>query len=368
MAREITCKNPADSRDIQAEEYTRERHLLRALDRLDRRARRDLGEALQLDELLLRQAVEAGQGADEALLPEDADRLLADTVDVGDGRPVDQRLETAGRTRAVRAAVHRLALRLDDLRAAERAMRRHSEFLRPAPMRSRGPDDLGNDVARALDDDVVALADPFAVDVLLVVQRRARDGDAPDLDGLHDRPGIQRTGPPHPDADLEQTSDRRQRRPFVRARPTRTRMQHAEPALLVERVDLDHDAVDLVVELQPPLLPLDTGRGHVVDRLEPLGVRVGAQAVLAQPLEHRKLRLELDAIAATGSVDPDRERPVGSDRRVLLAEASRRRVARIRRELLARARQALVQLPEAAERQVHLAPHLDQSRRIAIQP
>ena len=203
-------------------------------------------------------------------------------------------------------------------------------------------------------------ADPLAVDVLLVVQRRAGDGDAADLDRLHDRPRVERAGAADADADLEQPRHRRHRRPLVGARPARARVQDAEPPLLVERVDLDHDAVDLVVELQPALLPLDAGGGDLVDRLEPLGVRVGAQAVLAQPLEHLELRLELDAFATAGSVDPDRERPVGGDRGVLLAEAARRRVARIRRELLVRPGEALVQLAEARDRQVHLAADLDQ--------
>src|SRR5215469_5185754 len=108
VAREIAREDPADRRDVQAEEYTRERHLLGALDRLDRSGRRDLPEALELEQLLLRQAVKAWQRADEALLPQDADRLLADAVDVGDSGPVDQRLEAARRAGAVRAAVHRL--------------------------------------------------------------------------------------------------------------------------------------------------------------------------------------------------------------------------------------------------------------------
>ena len=126
-------------------------------------------------------------------------------------------------------------------------------------------------------------------------------------------------------------------------------MQGSEPPLLVEGVDLDDHAVDLVVELHSPLFPLGAGSGDLLDRLEPLGVRIRAQAVPAQPLEHPELRLELDAFAVSGTVDPDRERAVGRDRGVLLAKAAGRSVARIRRELLIRAWQALVQLPEARE-------------------
>jgi hypothetical protein len=59
-------------------------------------------------------------------------------------------------------------------------------------VRAGGPDDLRDDVSGALDDDVVAFADLLAVDVFLVVEGRARDGDAADLDRLHHRPGVER--------------------------------------------------------------------------------------------------------------------------------------------------------------------------------
>ena len=115
VAREVLRRHPADVGDVQAEQHAVERHLLRRLDRLDRVRRRDLAVALELHQLLLRQPVELRQRADEARVPEPAHRLLADALDVrGRLHPVDQRLEPARRTGAVRAAVHRLALRLDD--------------------------------------------------------------------------------------------------------------------------------------------------------------------------------------------------------------------------------------------------------------
>ena len=49
VAREVAREHPADPGDVEAEEDARERHLLGALDRLDRRARGDLREALELD-------------------------------------------------------------------------------------------------------------------------------------------------------------------------------------------------------------------------------------------------------------------------------------------------------------------------------
>src|SRR5581483_12225123 len=98
---------------------------------------------------------------------------------------------------------------------------------------------------------------------------------------------------------------------------------------------------------------------------EPLDERIRAQPSLTQPREHLGLRLELDSFAMPGAVDPDRERPVGGDRGVLLAQAPRGGIARVRRELLLRPRQALVELPEPAEREVDLAAYLDHGRRFS---
>src|SRR4029078_9158784 len=94
------------------------------------------------------------------------------------------------------------ALGLDDLRAAQWAVRGHPKRLRPLLARQHRTNDLRDHVACALDDDLVALADVLAVDVLFVVQRRARDGDAADLDRLEDRPGVERSGATDADRDL----------------------------------------------------------------------------------------------------------------------------------------------------------------------
>ncbi len=132
-------------------------------------------------------------------------------------------------------------------------MRKRRRSLR---VRQHRPDDLRDHVARALHDHRVALTDVLAVDVVLVVKRRVRDRHAADLHRLELGPGIERARPTDADVDLPERRLRRHRRPLVRPRPAWTAMQRAEPALLVERVHLDHDPVDLVVELRAPRLPL----------------------------------------------------------------------------------------------------------------
>src|SRR5262249_61896704 len=78
VAREVLCGNPSDVRDVQAEEDTMERNILRRLDRLDRIRRRDLGVALDLHQLFLRQPVQLGQRADETEIPQTTDGLFTD--------------------------------------------------------------------------------------------------------------------------------------------------------------------------------------------------------------------------------------------------------------------------------------------------
>src|SRR5207237_9023230 len=134
-----------------------------------------------------------------------------------------------------------------------------------------------------------------------------------------------------------------------------------EPLLVRERVNRAHDPVDLVVELDAALLPLGAGRGDAGDALEPLGVRVGPEAALAQPLQRLEVRVrEAVAFAYAGSVDPDRQRPFRGDRRILLPERARRSVARIRGRALALFGLTLRERTESRERHVDLAAHLEQ--------
>src|SRR4029078_57927 len=131
-------------------------------------------------------------------------------------------------------------------------------------------DDLRDHVARALHDHVVADTDVLAGDVLFVVESRARDRDASDLDRLKESPRIERARAADTDPDLVQPSHCGHRRPFVATRPAGPLVQAAETPVLVVRFDLDHDAVDLVVELPTAKLPRAARLGDLVDRLDAL--------------------------------------------------------------------------------------------------
>ena len=182
----------------------------------------------------------------------------------------------------------------------------------------------------------------------------------PTCDRLELGPRVERAGAPDADVDPPQRRDRGRRRPLERARPARPLVQRAEPLLLVEGVDLDHDPVDLVVELGAARSPTRAGR-----RRPPRSSRAARRAGSSGSRARAARRASRSASSGDGAlvhadaVDPDRERPLGRDRRVELPQRAGRGVARVRRLLLARRDLRLVEAREAGEREVDLAAHLE---------
>ena len=202
----------AHVRDAEAEEHPAERALAatRAIEAMTFSAER-CWKPSSSSQLLGREGVEIGRTAHEPQLPEARDQLLAHAVDVERAArdEVAQALEAAARAVRVDAAVHGLALEADDLAAAGRAVVGHAELaLAAVAPRQHGPDDLRNHVAGALDDHVIADADVLELDHVLVVQRRHAHDHAAHGDRLEHGVRIQRAGPPHVQADVEQPGDR----------------------------------------------------------------------------------------------------------------------------------------------------------------
>ena len=128
-------------------------------------------------------------------------------------------------------------------------------------------------------------------------------------------------------------------------------------------VDLDHDAVDVEIELVPPaadLLVVGEAALHSAHHLELRGDR---EAPLAQALGQVPVRGEARVLLdATEPVEEDGQRTRCGDPGVELAQPSRRGVARIRVDLLARLPLSLVQALEARTGHVHLAPDFEHPR------
>ena len=145
-------------------------------------------------------------------------------------------------------------------------------------------------------------------------------------------------------------------------RPARLAADHAQLAPQRPLVDLDDDAVDLVVELLAALLPPAAALHHRLDPRVAVGVGVDLEAALAQPVDLVGVGGEVEAPGRAEAVAPDRERALGGERGVELADRAGGGVARVGEGGLAGLGAALVQRFEVGDRQVDLAAHLDQRR------
>ena len=94
------------------------------------------------------------------------------------------------------------------------------------------------------------------------------------------------------------------------------------------------------------------------------GVGVDLEAALAQPLDLVHVGGEVEAADRADPVDPGRERPFGGERRVELADRAGGRVARVGEGRFLGFGAALVERFEGGDRQVDLAAHFDQLRRV----
>src|SRR3954452_10705588 len=157
------------------------------------------------------------------------------------------------RAEGIRTAMHGLALDAHDLRAAGRAMIGHVELaLAAVAPRKYRAHDLRDDVARSLHDHVVADAHVLEPDHVLVVERRHAHDHTADGDGLEHRVRVQGARAADVDADVDQARDGGRGRELDRDRPAGIAADGAERLLLIAPIDLDHAAVDVVLELGAP--------------------------------------------------------------------------------------------------------------------
>ena len=157
---------------------------------------------------------------------------------------------------------------------------------------------------------------------------------------------------------------RRRRRELPGDRPARLAPDHAQLPPERPLVDLDDDAVDLVVERLAPLLPPVAALDHALDPLVVVGVGVDLEAALAEPFDLVHVGGEVEAAHGADPVAPDRERPFGGQRRVELADRAGGGVARVGEGRFLGFGAALVERFEGGDRQVDLAADFDQLRRV----
>ena len=193
-----------------------------------------------------------------AELHEQRDLLLAEPVDVHRARRSGQQLERRpGQARfgqIVKTESSGLTVGVSQTGQRSGGVRLRRAVGALGHVRRRR-DHLRDHVAGAQHDHLLADAQVLAREVLLVVQRRLLDGDAADVDRLEHRVGVQVSELAGVPADVEQRRDGGRRRELPGDRPARLAADDTEPALQLEVVDLDDDAVDLEVERAAPLLP-----------------------------------------------------------------------------------------------------------------
>ena len=156
------------------------------------------------------------------------------------------------------------------------------------------------------------------------------EGGVADRDASHDhRPelghGCQHPGPPHVADDLIDDRLLLLGGVLVRDRPAGRAGDEAELQLLVVAVHLDHQPVDLVVEVVAVVVPVRVVLDHLVDRPELLPPRVDPEAHGIQGLQH--LPLAAGRAPRVEGVHEGLEVPAGRDPRVQLAHAPCRSVA-----------------------------------------
>src|SRR5439155_5461568 len=216
--------------------------------------------------LLGRNAMPALPGIGGELLDQDLSQPL--DVHRRAAREVPERLTEHRRAGGVRAAADRLPLGPKGGASANgaelRELERHGAV---GTKRLDDLDDLRDHLAALFDEHRVPDADVLALDLVLVVERRARDGRPGERDGLEQRDRRQRAGPSDLDVDREELRRGLLRRVLEGDRPARG--LRGRPSLVLEGqiIELDDDAVDLALELVALRLPLIAVGEGLLDRL-----------------------------------------------------------------------------------------------------
>ena len=297
-------------------------------------SRRSFCRCVRGRELLFGERIEVGDALHEAAIEELLDDGFAEAFDVHDlaGGEVEQALDEARGAVGVDAAVVDFAFGLDDFAAADGAVRGELEFPVAAGMILVFDDfdDFGDDVAAALDLDVVADEQAEALDFVGVVEGGAADGGSSDEDRGEHGDGGELAGASDLNLDVFDFGDAGAGGEFVGDGPAGGFAGVSEAALDLGGIDLDDDAVDFVTEIGTFFFgAIDEGH-HLVDVLDGLAVRVDAEAGGGERVEGFGLFVE-EIVAGFGEreVGVEVETAAGNDVGLEGADGSGGGIARI---------------------------------------
>ncbi len=368
--------------DAQAEQHAREGLLARAVDGRHELLREHVSQrqvlALAVDavgdhsrQLVFGERVEVGHVHQAPLLVEPAHYLVAHALDVqrAAARPMQQPLERLRRAVDGDAAVSRLSLLAHHGAAAARALMRHlpHQGIVGAQGQHRAHY-LGYHVAGLAHHHRVAHAHVLAMHLVHVVQRGAGHGRACHGHRLHLGHRGQRAGAAHLHGYVAQDGGLLLRRELERDGPSRRAGREAHALLKREGIHLHHHAVYLIGQLFATVHGRAAEAEHLVEARAQRHVRVHMEARLAQPLQQIPLALHRQRSIVGRGVDERCQVAPGGYLRVLLAQRSRRGVARVGEGRLAVVHGSAVERLEAALGHVHLAAQLQRGAGAAHGP
>lgn len=249
------------------------------------------------------------------------------------------------------------------LGAADRAMGREDvgDGVRRAPLQ-HDRDDLGDDIAGALQHDGVAYADVLAGDLVLVVEGGIADHHAADGHGREAGHGRQGAGAADLDVDALQHGGRLLRGELVGDGPAGATGDESEALLPVQPVDLVDHPVDVVAEcravglegainVQQSLRPRDAGRAGV-----------GLEAPFSEAFQRPGLGVTEAIDRFPPGIGEELQGPARRDFRVLLSQRAGGEIAGVGVGAPALGLGRDVEGGEGLGRGIDLAPHLDPGR------
>ena len=221
-----------------------------------------------------------------------------------------------------------------------------------------------DDVARASHDHGIADPHVLALDLVLIVQGGVGHGDPGHPNRLQARDRRQGTGAPDLHVDAAHYAELFLGRKLAGHRPSRSPRHGTQRSLLVEAVDLHHDPVDVEVEPVAAAADVLVEGETAIDPSHHLELAGHREAPLEQSRGHGPVGIESGmAFDASETVKHDGQGTRRGNRGIELAKAPRRRVARVRIDLLARRALLRIEALEARSGHVHLASDLEHARR-----
>ncbi len=324
----------------QTEQKPTERPLPRHVNGIAEVLHRRLAESLKPGDPVEVEGVDVGHVGHQALGHEQVHPCLAEAVNVHcstGGKVLDTATNLTG-ARVVNAERGCLALRADQQGSTHRTQGRELPRNRSRrAFRENRSKHLGNHITGLADDDHVSGADIFHANLIGVVKGRRRNRGPTHEHRL--KACKRRRLPTRSDGhlDVKQTGGALLWWQLVGDRPPGSPGRAAQLLLDGKVIDLDHNPVDLVVEVVAGGLDSQHVGYHVVKVGQPHGPVVHRQAEVAEPQERLVMTGGLLSTTVTGNltdlIGPEREVAGVRYRRILLPQGTRRSVARVHERL-----------------------------------